>query len=406
MAAGSLLAIGIGRLLTATPTIVPPPFFAPETFVAYLAAGIGPVLLVLFVFMWRAFRRDHLWGGMLAVSAALPLLFYATLLYSPRHLFVVTVGTLATAFLPVGRDAWACWRSPRLRQGVLLVVALVTFVPWVVGVRMSDWTRGRPVLSESTLYPTSDGFWPLGTYGWFLGQLAHAAERPIDHNQEIWAAWLAVPASRVPQGKLEVASSGLISLGRFALTHAGFDSAVAEELREVILLDDRTLVKRQVGVRKVELKGRRELSALFDEGQVEVLAEAEGRMILAWIRGGERKPLPERLKARLVLQVLHAGNDFRLFAWDPGSIRKERRRNRVTCLASPSREWMEQAAATAGGTLTEITPAATEETWWAMTVDEAAVEKLLAGRDTPADDVWFSQGMLAHFMDVRRYRPE
>ena len=66
---------------------------------------------------------------------------------------------------------------------------------------MAGFTEGRLVISESTLYPTADGFWPMGAYGDFYGRLAMADEVAVDHNQEVWAAWEAVSEEDLPLGQ-------------------------------------------------------------------------------------------------------------------------------------------------------------------------------------------------------------
>ena len=283
MAFGCLAAVALGSVLGATHTSLPKPFFVLPTFVTYLVGGLGMLLVLLFCFAGvEAWSRS--WRGiMLGFAVILPLLFYACLLYTPRHLFIVALGLLSTVFFPRGWDCWATLGKRRVGRTVLFVALVGTILPWVVGVRMSSWEGGGLVARSSTLYPTADGFWPLGAYAWFYQRLGQAGERPLDHNQEVWKAWSQVDPADLPKGKGAVVSSGLVSYGLLAMAWWELPRAESWEDADYVLFDDRTLAKSQRGVDGFDGPNRRWATDLLSGGKVSTVGEAEGRRILLWV---------------------------------------------------------------------------------------------------------------------------
>ena len=218
---GCVFAIVLGYAMSTSHALMPKPFFVPPTFFTYMVGGLGAplVLLVLFA-LWMAFQRS--WTSLaIAGAVLLPLLFYACVLYTPRHLFLAAMALLLTIFFPAGLDIWKRLVVARTGRALVVLVVIGSILPWIVGVRMSGWKTGRPVLAHATLYPSTDGFWPLGAYGWYFGRLANGDKRPVDHNQRVWAAWSTVKDADLPAGQGAVLSSGLKSFGTFHLAKFG-----------------------------------------------------------------------------------------------------------------------------------------------------------------------------------------
>ncbi|QQL45630.1 hypothetical protein [Sulfuriroseicoccus oceanibius] len=249
MAGSAVLALVVGRLITESPTGMPSTFFDVRLFGAYVVFGLNGLTLAWAVFfllvVGRAWCGRSLWWAGVAVAVLLPWLFYAPLLYSPRHLVVVVAGVLTTLVLPRGRNVWSqvarVWWA---RWGVACGVAASLMLS-LVGLRMNSMKDIAPVVGESTWYPTADGLWPMGANIPFFVRLAQADERPLDHNQLVWNAWRQV--EQVPaDGPVAVFSSGLTTYGELRLRALGVDAARADELTEGVVFDSRSFLRRKV----------------------------------------------------------------------------------------------------------------------------------------------------------------
>ncbi len=405
MAGGCLLAMVLGRLLDSEPTSLPPPFFVAPTFVVYLAGGLGAVLLLVLVFAGQLLGRRTCEGVLLGGALLVPLVFYGCLLYTPRHLFVVALAVMATVLLPRGGVLWQALVVKRWGRVVVWVAVVGTLVPWVVGVRMSDRTRGRLVVQEATLYPSADGFWPMGSYGVFLGRLARAAEEPIDHNQELWAAWASVEGEELPEGKGAVVSSGLGSFGRFALMWHGREVTADVASADYVLFDDRTISKRELSVDRSEYGGRERAGGLLTEGRIEVVGRAEGRSVLLWTPEGVAGVVDDWVSLRMALAESYGGNDFRLGFWEEAEWKGRDWRSHRIYLASRSREGLEEVSRSLGGAseTVELRSDYDARPWQVRGVSGENVARLLEEERLSDGELWIACGTLPEFMDVRGY---
>lgn len=406
LGAGCVLALVVGRLIDPAPTRLPAPFFAAPTFVVYLAGGLGGALLAILVLagslLWS--RR---WKGVLLCCAVLvPLVFYACFLYTPRHLFVVAIGLLAVALVPTGSGVWSGWASGRWGRIVLAGVTLLTLVPWCVGVRMHDWTEGRVVARDSTLYPTADGFWPMGAYGSFFLRLAAAGRDPVDHNQEVWAAWAALDAGLLPPGKGAIVSSGLTSFGLFALSWHGRDVAEEAGAADYVLFDDRTIAKRQLGVDRTDLPQREQVGSLLRSGQSEVIGRAFGRSIVTWTaRGNASSTVDEKISLRAGLAQVYGGNDFRFGSWRGSDWKRRWWDGHQILFAVRSAEKLDVVSRSLGESLTvaECRSGYDAEPWHVVEISGSELSRVVADGGVDGEGLWIACGMLPAFMDVRSY---
>ncbi|MCB1237882.1 MAG: hypothetical protein KDM91_22645, partial [Verrucomicrobiae bacterium] len=172
-------------------------YFEPRVFGAYLVFGLGAMLLpggfALAATARFAFRRGNLFGFAAAgpLFLLLPLGFYGWQLFSPRHLIPLLVTIFGYVASRRGRAAWRWWRRENPRAALLAVRAafVCALVPLFAGLDFADSDRFPAVtVRNPTLYPTTDGLWPMGAAGTFLFRLGRAAEQPVDHNQALWLA--------------------------------------------------------------------------------------------------------------------------------------------------------------------------------------------------------------------------
>jgi hypothetical protein len=184
------------KLSSGKPLYFDPGFLGAKVFAGYLVFGLGASLLLLLLFLIvlldRALRSATVERALFycagAIALALPLGYYSLQLWSPRYLittalavFVFAVSRRGTALLslkPLGPAVHVL----RLSCAALAVVLLF------VGIRLPSPARPRLSVGQPTLFPTADGFHPMGAYAPFLLRLRHVARQEIDHNQLAWKA--------------------------------------------------------------------------------------------------------------------------------------------------------------------------------------------------------------------------
>lgn len=401
MVIASLFAIGLGYFLSVDHAPITSPFFVLPTFVAYLGGGLGALLLLILTFGGALVGKRSLRGLMLGGAAILPLLFYSSLLYTPRHFFLAALCILLTVFFDEGRKIWVSIMQGRLGRLVVALTVLGTILPWIVGVRMSAWKSARPVSAAPTLFPSTDGFWPMGAYGWFFSRLANGADAPVDHNQQVWRAWSRIDGTKIPAGKGAVLSSGLVSFGTFHLSWFGKEGAATLEEADFVLFDERTLGKRQRGVNATEGGNRDRLLKLLEQGNFELVGEAFGQRILLWTRS-TAKVIEPSVSAKLALHQYFQGNDFRAASWQKEDWNLDELEGHRGLVAGRSRASMERIRSQflATDELLSLKTDYDPEPWWAIEVNSSKLREL-SEEDLAGLTVAF--GSLPSFMDVRRY---
>lgn len=403
MAGGCIAAMVGGYLLSATHTAMPKPFFVPQSFVAYLGGGLGVLLLLVLLFAARLGFSGSLRRTALGAAVLVPLLFYCCVLYTPRHLFLAAMAVLLTIFFDRGREAWISLAASRLGRVVIVLTVLGTLVFWVVGVRMSGMKSGRPVMSAATLFPSTDGFWPLGAHSWFFSRLAQSSREPVDHNQQVWAAWNDVDLTLLPPGRGAALSSGLVSYATLHLAWAGAEEARRIEDADYVVFDGRTLGKRQRGVNNTEGPNRSRLLELLKHGNVRVIGAAFGQRIFLWTPG-KSKEINARVSLKLALYEHFGGNDFRLER-DLESVRlKELEGHRAVLVCrSEARLQKFRRALMSEGEIGKVSSSYDSEPWAVLPLTASELRGSRKLLDEGEEGIWIAFGTLPSFMDVRSY---
>lgn len=199
LSAGALALI-IGRILCRGGEAAVDPIFNWKMVAGYTVFGFGAAGLVFVLYSARL--GSQAWKGMSSLeklySAAglvaflLPVLFFLPQLHAPRYFWR---GCEAVLLLAVSG------RLPEIKhRGINYVVAMTALLLLFVGVRLPELSRPRIVMTNPSLFPSGDGFYPMGAAGEFMLRLRHASERPVDHNQMLWSA--------VRSAKFEFSSAG------------------------------------------------------------------------------------------------------------------------------------------------------------------------------------------------------
>ncbi len=403
MIVGSVFAIILGFLLSDGFGAMPSPFLVLPTFMAFIGGGLGALLVLLLAFSLTMAGGRSPYRLLLAGVVLLPLIFYACVLYTPRHLFLPALAVLLTIFFDRGNEAWAAMARRRVGRFVIGLTLLGTILPWLVGARMETFRRGRPVTSAATLFPSTDGFWPMGAYGWFFSRLANGAAEPVDHNQRVFEAWSSVAAGDLPAGEGVILSSGLVSYGAFHLALLAKKQAPSLEEAQFVIFDERTLGKRQRGVNATEGSNRTRLRSLINEGQVREVGKAHGERILLWTPG---RGAPEPgVSLKLALHTYYGGNDFRLRPLGEGDWKPTELQGHRGVVAGREREVLERIRETLleTGGAEKLESSYDPEPWWVLSV---SAEKLVEFEEIDSgapEDMWVAFSCLPEFMDVRSY---
>lgn len=249
MGGAALGMVALGMHLGTDKPYAPDTFFDLRLFGAYLVFGMAGAAVVLF---WLPFRllcskRRRFLRGLTAVAMLAPFLFYSFFLYTPRHFFLSSLMLLLVVLLPRGELWWRMVMQRRLDRTVVWTAVTLSAVLWLVGARFESSSSARPVMAQATLYPTADGFWPMGGYRDFLVRLQGAAREPIDHNQEVWDLWTQLDTKRLPAGKAHVQSAGLRAYGHLALKILGREYATGGLPGDFHLVPDRSVGRSRPG---------------------------------------------------------------------------------------------------------------------------------------------------------------
>lgn len=195
MGIGACLAVGVGKLLTwgyggggfSTP------IFIPEAIAAYLVFGCGATLVVALLAVWLLWQQQN-WTILSRIFAVvtlfLPVLFYLPLLYSPRHLIVWSATVLACSiflekkpFFLANSTQTNTPLSKKLLFCTLPCIGMAAIFPLFFGLILPTPKSPRISLGQASLYPTTDGLWPMGSLLCFQQELAQGE---IDHNGKLW----------------------------------------------------------------------------------------------------------------------------------------------------------------------------------------------------------------------------
>ena len=408
MIIGTVFAIILGLLLSEKFAVLPAPFFVLPTFFAFVGGGLGALLLLVIIFAIGLVSKGSFFRAFMALSVLLPLIFYGCVLYTPRHLFLPALVIILTLFSDRGCDCWNSLAQRRWGRLAVLITLLGTALPWVFGVRMAGWKQAAVVTSAPTLYPSTDGFWPMGSYAEFLGRLANGAKDPVDHNQRVWGAWSTIVPEDLPPGKGAVLSSGLVSYGAFHLALFGREEASSVRDADYVLFDERTLGKRQRGVNATEGSNRSTLLSLLGKGHLRPLGGDMGERVFLWTRG--MKPTLDRqpdhgVSIKLALHDYFNGNDFMVRPWGEERWKLKELSGHRGVVVARERSALKRLAGSLDDLrdLKEYGNSYDPATWWTVPITAREWNSLAEGSVPGMKNLWVAFGVLPNFMDVGKY---
>jgi hypothetical protein len=181
-------ALATGRLLCPGGGASMDPIFNLKMVAGYAVFGFGAAGLLFVIcsvrLAVRAVKGQGAFGKLYELAGLLvfllPVLFFIPQLHAPRYFWRGCEAVLLLAVagrLPV-------WTS----RPVHTLILLTALLPMMFGVRLPELNRPRLTVSQPELFPSGDGFYPMGGSIPFMLRLRHAVEHPIDHNQRIWNA--------------------------------------------------------------------------------------------------------------------------------------------------------------------------------------------------------------------------
>lgn len=187
ISAAGVLALVAGRMLSAGAGAAIDPIFNLKMVAGYTVFGFGAagLLFALYSFLLIAQPAEKhglqkLYGLAGLAAFLLPVLFFIPQLHAPRYFWRGCEAVLLLAVsgrLPV-------WNN----RAVKIIIVSAAVLPLVLGVRVPALNRPQPSVMQPTLFPSGDGFYPMGGYVPFLLKLRHATQQPVDHNQMVWSA--------------------------------------------------------------------------------------------------------------------------------------------------------------------------------------------------------------------------
>jgi hypothetical protein len=317
LAAAGVLALIAGRLLSGGGGVALDPIFNWKMVAGYTAFGFGAAGLLWAVqscgLLWRALRADgaleKLYGAAGVAAFLLPVVFFLPQLHAPRYFF-----RGCEALLLVAVSGRALFVMNRRFAALLCCAALL---PMIAGLRLPALNRPQLTLGSPMLFPSGDGFYPMGGYASFLRTLSRADAEPVDHNQLVWRA--------VHSADFEFSADGSIAVLRtpmygYFLLEASLRGATARCLPLSRLggapfyVDSRSLMRDDPKDPLSELNRILSMPSRFvspEYGGVGVLQVGAGDLLWA--------------QKTLLLNRLFAGNEYRIADPDRAAVSLHRK---------------------------------------------------------------------------------
>ena len=188
LCAAGILALIAGRLLCPDVGASIDPIFNFKMVSGYAVFGFGAAGLL---FAWYAARLavqsasgssafEKLYGLAGLAAFLLPVIFFLPQLHAPRYFWR---GCEVVLLLAVSGRLPA-WNS----RPVKILFGLAALLPLFVGLQLPALTRPQITVAQPTLFPSGDGFYPMGGTLPFMLRLRTANVLPMDHNQLVWNA--------------------------------------------------------------------------------------------------------------------------------------------------------------------------------------------------------------------------
>jgi hypothetical protein len=149
----------------------------------FAAAGVLFLLYAVFLAVQAIRARstlEKLYGTAGLFAFLLPVLFFLPQLHTPRYFWRGCEAILLLA-VSTRRPVWNI-------RWLKITVCFAATIPLVLGLRLPELTQPRLTVTHPELFPSGDGFYPMGGILPFMFRLRNAVEQPVDHNQQVWNA--------------------------------------------------------------------------------------------------------------------------------------------------------------------------------------------------------------------------
>lgn len=188
LSAAGIAALGAGHWICPDGGVAFDLIFNWKMVAGYTAFGFGAAGILFAIQSFRLARQTaaargigaKLYGAAGLLAFLLPVLFFLPQLHSPRYFWR---GCEAVLLLSVSGRLPA-WRPRPVAVGL----ALIALLPLGLGIALPSLQHPRLAVTNPTLFPSGDGFYPMGGTLSFMMRLRQSAVRPVDHNQQVWAA--------------------------------------------------------------------------------------------------------------------------------------------------------------------------------------------------------------------------
>ncbi len=186
--AAGMIALVAGRILCPAGGATIDPIFNLKMVSGYVVFGFGAAGLL---FAWYAAllsvqlakgrgTLEKLYGTAGLAAFLLPVIFFLPQLHAPRYFWR---GCEAVLLLAVS-GRLPLWNS----RPVKILLGLAALLSLFVGVSFPALNQPQFTVAQPTLFPSGDGFYPMGGTMPFLHRLRTANTHPVDHNQLVWNA--------------------------------------------------------------------------------------------------------------------------------------------------------------------------------------------------------------------------
>ncbi len=316
IAFSGIVVVVLGRwVYSGDPIDLHPPFFYPKIFAAFFVFGMGAAALVsallgarlLGVAIRRMRRGPRLAifyaGGLVALFV--PMGYYSVQLFSPRYWAVFLAGMIL--FL-ASRRGERLLRSIAGRWQLPMAIALMiaSLAPVWVGVRLPDMRHPALTSNSPTLFPSADGWIPMGAFASHLARTRSGAEGGVDHNQATWLAAMSADYGE-GSGAVPVLQTPLQTYLELAIELKGRTWRQSRDGDPTMMTDLRQLLRENNAFTGL---ADQDVGALRSVYGIEVVSDVvDGYCIVRLERGAATSPEVERLFG---LSRLFGGNEFEL----------------------------------------------------------------------------------------------
>ena len=222
------------------------PFFFPKLYAGYIVFGLGAAGLVAVWILFRLIgvtvcrlrrRRAHAaFYALGGVAFLLPVTYYAFQMFSPRYWLLPVCGALGGALMR---------RSARLLDSPYCATICIigALAPLFAGIHLPFPDTPKITFGPATVYPTSDGFQPMGALLHYKLAAHHAPQGVLDHNQATWLAAREAHYETDASGRVPVLEFSLRSYVQLAVALQGKTPVIVQADAPFFYSDTRDLLR-------------------------------------------------------------------------------------------------------------------------------------------------------------------